>query len=260
MTDYLEVDGGRLEYRRIGPADTDLPVLVLLHEGLGCIDTWRTFPQDLSAATGHPVFVYSRRGYGRSDPKPAPWSLRYMHDEGLVVLPKVLAAAGLDDVILVGHSDGASIALIYAGGVGDHNNLALILMAPHVFNEDVCVASIEQARDAFVEKDLRSRLQRHHGDNVDHAFWGWNGAWLDSGFRGWNIEQYLSAVNVPVLLIQGNQDQYGTVCQIEAIERQVRGHVECALIEDCTHRLHIDQPDVVLANIKRFLDGQEIEI
>jgi pimeloyl-ACP methyl ester carboxylesterase len=260
MTDYLEVDGVRLEYRRIGFGDTGLPVVVLLHEGLGCVDMWRTFPQDLSDATGHPVFVYSRQGYGRSDPKPAPWSLRYMHDEGLVVLPKVLAAAGLDNVILVGHSDGASIALIYAGGVREHRARALILMAPHVFNEPLCVTSIEQARDSFIEQDLRARLQRHHGDNVDHAFWGWNGAWLDPGFRGWNIEQYLSAVNVPVLLIQGNQDQYGTVAQIAAIERQVSGIVDRALIDDCTHRLHRDQPDAVLAYIGRFLDLPDIEI
>jgi pimeloyl-ACP methyl ester carboxylesterase len=260
MTDYLEVDGVRLEYRRVGPGNTDLPVIVLLHEGLGCVDMWRTFPQNLSDTTGHPVFVYSRQGYGRSDPKPAPWSLRYMHDEGLEVLPKVLAAAGLDDVILVGHSDGASIALIYAGGAGGHCACALILMAPHVFNEPVCVASIEQARDSFIEKDLRARLQRHHGDNVDHVFWGWNGAWLDLGFRGWNIEQYLPAVNLPVLLIQGNQDQYGTVAQIEAIERQVSGFAERALIDDCTHRLHKDQPDAVLAYIVQFLDRQEIEI
>jgi pimeloyl-ACP methyl ester carboxylesterase len=260
MTGYLEVDGVRLEYCRIGTGDTDLPVIVLLHEGLGCVDMWRTFPQDLSDATGYPVFVYSRQGYGRSDPKPAPWSLRYMHDEGLVVLPKVLAAAGLDDVILVGHSDGASIALIYAGGVRGHRARALILMAPHVFNEPVCVTGIGQARELFIEKDLRARLQRHHGDNVDHAFWGWNVAWLDPGFRDWNIEQYLSAVTLPVLLIQGIQDQYGSVAQIEAIERQVSGFAERALIDDCTHSLHKDQPEAVLACIERFLDRQNIEI
>ena len=260
MTDYLHVDGVRLEYRVIGSLDSDLPPLVLLHEGLGCVEMWRDFPQRLAEASGHPVFVYSRQGYGRSDPKPHPWSLRYMHEEGLEKLPEVLAEAGLKDAILVGHSDGASIALIYAGGVSNPRVRALILMAPHVFNEPVCVASIEQAKKAYLDTDLRSRLQRYHGDNVDHAFWGWNGAWLDLGFRLWNIERYLSNVSVPTLLLQGEQDQYGTTKQLEAIQRQVTAPVQCELIAGCRHSPHIDQPELVLSHIKNYLDTHREEI
>lgn len=258
MTDYLQVDGTRLEYRLIGERGADSPVLVLLHEGLGCVDMWRGFPQQLSEATGFPVFVYSRQGYGRSDPKPAPWPLRYMHDEGLTVLPRVLAAAGLNQVILVGHSDGASIALVYAGGVYGQQAKALILMAPHVFNEPVCVASIEQARRTYLDGDLRTRLRRYHGENVDHAFRGWNGAWLDPGFLNWNIEQYLPDVSVPTLVLQGEQDQYGTIKQVQSIQSQVGGSVTTALLPACRHSPHLDQPQAVLAAIGEFVEDIEL--
>lgn len=255
MPDFLNVDGVRLEFVSIGEPGDGQPGFVLLHEGLGCVDMWRNFPQSLHHASGRNVFVFSRRGYGRSDPKPAPWSLDYMHEEALEILPRVLAAAGLDDVILVGHSDGASIALIYAGGVEDHSARGLILMAPHVFNEPVCVQSIELARKAYQETDLRSRLNLYHGTNVDHAFWGWNRAWLDPGFLDWNIEKYLSSVTVPTLLIQGKQDQYGTAKQIEAIQRQINAPVRCELLHDCGHSPYIDQPQAVLESIGRFLDA-----
>lgn len=254
MTDFLDVDGVRLEYMSIGDHGVGGAGLVLLHEGLGCVRMWRNFPQRLHEASGRQVFVYSRRGYGRSDAKPAPWSIEYMHEEGLHILPRVLAAANLDDVILVGHSDGASIALIYAGGVESHSARGLVLMAPHVFNEAVCVESIEKARVAYQHTELRSRLQRYHGDNVDDAFHGWNGAWLDPGFLEWNIEQYLPAVTVPTLLIQGRQDQYGTARQVEAIERQIDAPVKCRMLSDCGHSPHIDQPQAVLDSIKHFLD------
>lgn len=253
MTDYLKVDGVRLEYQLFGSPAAGSPVLVLLHEGLGCVDMWRDFPRRLHQTTDCPVFVYSRQGYGRSDPKPSPWSVEYMHEEGLEVLPRVLDAAGLDDVILVGHSDGGSIALIYSGGVPGHRARALILMAPHVFNEPLCVASIEQARMAFKDTDLRLKLQRYHGDNVDHAFWGWNGAWLDLDFLGWNIEQYLPAITVPILLMQGEQDQYGTVRQLDAIAAQVASPIRSVVIPDCRHSPFIDQPRLVLDQIGDFL-------
>lgn len=258
VTVYLDVDGIRLEYRWIGSRATDLPVIVLLHEGLGCVDMWGTFPRDLSEATGHPVLVYSRQGYGRSDPKPAPWPLRYMHEEGLEVLPKVLVAAGLDNVILVGHSDGASIALVYAGGVVNQHASALVLMAPHVFNEPECVDSIEQARTAYQTTALRKRLQRYHGDNVDHAFWGWNGAWLHRDFLSWNIEPYLPDVSVPVLLLQGEQDQYGTSKQVDAIVRKIKGPAKSVFLSGCRHSPYIDQPQAVLAHIRHFLGQTEI--
>ena len=255
MPEFLNVDGVRLEFLSIGEARGNLPSLVLLHEGLGCVEMWRDFPQRLQEVTGRHVFAYSRQGYGRSDPKPAPWPLDYMHAEGLEILPRVLEAAGLTDVVLVGHSDGASISLIYAGGVKGHHASGLILMAPHVFNEAVSVASIEQARTAYRETDLRARLQRYHGDNVDHAFLGWNGAWLDPGFLRWNIEQYLPSVTVPTLLIQGKQDQYGTTRQVDAIERQIKGPVRCELLADCRHSPHIDKPLTVLACVREFLDA-----
>lgn len=253
MTDYLRVDGVALEYGLFGPADTGLPTLVLLHEGLGCVAMWKDFPRMLAERTGHPVFVYSRQGYGRSDPRPAPWPLTYMHEEGLHTLPRVLDAAGLDNVVLVGHSDGASMALVYAGGVSDHRARSLVLMAPHVFNEPVCVASIEQARIAYDETNLRDRLLLYHGRNVDNAFRGWNGAWLDPGFLEWNIEQYLSGVSVPALLLQGAQDQYGTLKQIDAIEQQVRGPVRREIIDHCRHSPYIDQPERVLELIGHHL-------
>lgn len=254
MTDYLEVGGVRLEYRLIGAGGPGLPTLVLLHEGLGCVDMWRNFPRRLADATGHRVFLYSRQGYGRSDPRAPPWPTSYMHREALETLPGVLDAAGLDRVILVGHSDGASIALIYAGGAADMRARSLILMAPHVFNEPVCVASIERARDAYRETDLRRRLQIYHGGNVDNAFWGWNGAWLHPEFLEWNIEEYLPAIEAPVLLLQGREDQYGTARQLAAIEAQAAGPVKTVLIPDCRHSPYIDQPEVVLAEVGSFLE------
>jgi pimeloyl-ACP methyl ester carboxylesterase len=255
MTDYLTVDGVRLECVSIGRPGGGLPSLVLLHEGLGCVEMWRDFPGRLHAESGRHVFAYSRQGYGRSDPKPAPWSLEYMHEEALEVLPRVLTEAGLDDVVLVGHSDGASIALIYAGGVAEQAATGLVLMAPHVFNEPVCVESIEQARALFLGSDLRIRLERYHGANVDHAFWGWNRAWLDPGFLGWNIERYLHSVTVPTLLIQGEQDQYGTPKQIDAIERGIAAPVQCEMLPACRHAPYVDQPRAVLRSICEFLKG-----
>lgn len=255
MTDYLEIDGIHLEYQWIGdPNNAPMPTLVLLHEGLGCIDMWRDFPQRLMQTTGYPIFLYSRHGYGRSDPKPEPWSLRYMHEEGLELLPKVLRAVGLRDVILVGHSDGASISLIYTGGVTQPQVSALILMAPHVFNEELCINSIAQAKSAYENTNLREKLQRYHGDNVDNAFWGWNKAWLAPGFAGWNIEEYLAGIKIPVLLLQGEDDQYGTRKQLEAIQTQVDASVTTSLLPNCRHSPYIDQPDLVLLEVKSFLD------
>ena len=253
MTAYLTAGGVRLETLALGEPAEGEPSLVLLHEGLGCVDMWRGFPWRLHEATGRHVFAYSRQGYGRSDPKPAPWTLDYMHREALDRLPAILEAAGLKDVVLIGHSDGASIAVIYAGGVRDHLAAGLVLMAPHVFNEPRSVESIAQAASAYRELDLRSRLRRYHGANVDHAFWGWNRAWLDPGFLDWNIEEYLPSIAVPTLVIQGRQDQYGTPAQVEAIRRQAGAPVSCALLPDCRHSPHLDQPEMVLERIRAFL-------
>lgn len=253
MTDYLQLAGQRLEYRWFGPTPAEAPTLVLLHEGLGCVALWKDFPAQLAAATGCGVLVYSRAGYGASSPVELPRPLTYMHAEGLSVLPQVLDAAGVRECVLVGHSDGASIALIHAGGVGDPRVRGLVLLAPHVFNEAVCVASIQQAKTAYETGRLREQLARYHGDNVDCAFWGWNGAWLDPGFWHWNIEEYLAGISVPVLVIQGEDDEYGTVRQVEAIQAQVAGPVEVRLLPACQHSPHRDQPAAVQAALLGFV-------
>lgn len=253
-TERLEVDGVGLECAWFGPRSGDGPTLVLLHEGLGCVALWKDFPERLAETTGLGVMAYSRRGYGGSDPVEVPRPLTYMHDEGLEVLPAVLDAAGIHDAILVGHSDGASIALINAGGVRDPRVRGLVLMAPHVFNEALSVRSIGEAKEAYENGPLREQLARYHGDNVDGAFLGWNRAWLDPGFLEWNIEGFLPDIQVPCLLIQGEDDQYGTVEQVEAIQRQVSGPPELLMLPACRHSPQRDQPDRTLEAIARFAD------
>ncbi len=245
--------GKRLEACWLGPGPDEASTLVFLHEGLGCVGLWKDFPERLAAATGCGALVYSRAGYGGSDPVDLPRPLTYMHHEAQVVLPQVLDAAGIRRAIMVGHSDGGSIALIHAGSVGDPRVSALVLMAPHVFNEDVCVTAIEQARKAYEQGNLRAGLAKYHGDNVDVAFRGWNEAWLDPGFLEWNLESFLPGVQVPVLLIQGVQDQYGTAAQVEAIERQVSGPVQTLWPEPCGHAAYRDQPRAVIDATRRFL-------
>jgi pimeloyl-ACP methyl ester carboxylesterase len=252
-TKYLDVDGVRLETSWIGPGPVEAPTLVLLHEGLGSVSLWKDFPQRLAELSGWGVLAYSRQGYGRSDPVEVPRPLSYMHHEGLQVLPKLLNAAGIRQTILIGHSDGASIALINAGGVQDPRVIGAVLMAPHVLTEEISVASIHQARAAYEQGKLRESLKRHHGDNVDCAFWGWNRAWLDPGFLEWNIEEYLPDIDIPLLQIQGYQDEYGTAVHLEAIERQVRGPVTSLWLDGCGHSPHRDQPEAVLNAILDFL-------
>lgn len=247
---FLDVGDQRLEYAWFGPDPEDAPTLIFLHEGLGCVSMWKDFPQRVAEATGLGVLVYSRAGYGASSPVPVPRPLRYMHDEGLEVLPALLDAAGIRQVILVGHSDGASISVIHAGGAADQRLKGIILLAPHVFNEQLCVDSIRKAREAYEQTRLRERLAAYHGDNVDCAFWGWNRAWLDPGFWHWNIEEYLPAMRVPVLVIQGRQDEYGTASQVEAIERQSGSPVRTLWLDQCGHSPHKDQPEESLTAIR----------
>lgn len=253
MTDgFLDIDGALLECRRI-PGDAARPVLVLLHEGLGSVSMWRDFPDRLAAATGAPVFLYSRAGYGRSSPQPLPWPATYMHREALEVLPKVLGAAAIGACVLVGHSDGGSIALIHAGGAPHAGLRGIVTMAAHVFNEKVCVDSIAQARVAYETADLRDRLMRHHGANVDNAFRGWNDVWLSAAFQRWNIEAYLPRIAVPLLALQGVDDEYGSEAQVDAIVRQAGGPAEKLMLPNCRHAPHRDQPQMVLAALARFL-------
>ncbi|HEY3801652.1 MAG TPA: alpha/beta hydrolase [Kofleriaceae bacterium] len=214
-----------LESRWMGPPRDGGPELVLLHEGLGSITQWREFPAQL----GRPALVYARAGYGSSTPVTVPRPLSYMHDEA-ALLPAILDTAHVTQPILVGHSDGASIAIIAAGS-GAVVPLGLVLIAPHVFVEDVSVESIAKARDAYPE--LRDRLARHHAD-VDGAFWGWNGAWLDPGFRSWNIEPFLPGIHAPVLVVQGSADVYGTLAQVDAIVRAIP-HAEALIVPGAGH-------------------------
>jgi pimeloyl-ACP methyl ester carboxylesterase len=248
---FVAAGGHRLEYERIDVGGDHRPTLVLLHEGLGSIAMWRDFPRRLAHATFSRVIVYSRYAYGNSDPLQEPRGVRYMHDEALVVLPGLLDALSIVKPILVGHSDGASIALIHAGG--GRAVAGIVAMAPHVVVEDISIDSIARAREAYVKKPkMRQRLARYHA-NIDGAFWGWNDIWLHPDFRAWSIEEFLGAIACPMLAIQGQDDEYGTMSQLSRIERGAPD-VRLLKLEDCRHSPHRDQPEAVLDAISRFVD------
>lgn len=224
------------------------PTLVFLHEGLGCVAMWKEFPAQLALATGCSALIYSRAGYGQSDPAELPRPLDYMERQGVAELAQTLA--GIEDAVLIGHSDGGSIALAYAA---THTGLrGVIVEAAHVFCEQISVRSIEAARVSYEQGELRRRLQHYHGSNVDCAFWGWNQAWLHPDFRNWNIERFLSSIHVPVLVIQGRQDEYGTLAQVEAISRQVASS-QVLILEECGHTPHRDQPEQTLRAMHAFI-------
>lgn len=248
---FVTVKNHRLEYELIAARDEAAPTLILLHEGLGSLVLWRDFPARLAEATGCATLVYSRLGYGRSDKLAQKRRVDYMHVEALEVLPALRAALAIADPILVGHSDGASIALIHAGAKRWRVR-GLILEAPHVVVEDVTIASIAAAKQAYETGDLRARLQRYHAD-VDGAFRGWNDIWLDPAFRAWTIEEYLPRIASPVLVIQGADDEYGTVAQLDAIAAKATVPVETLLLKDCKHSSHRDQPEATLAAMARFV-------
>jgi pimeloyl-ACP methyl ester carboxylesterase len=249
---FLTIASQRLEYRMLGPRPDQAPTIVMLHEGLGCVGLWNDFPNKLQQATGLGVFAYSRAGYGQSSPVKLPRPLTYMHDEARDVLPAVLDRIGFARGLLLGHSDGASIATIYAGTHQDHRLGGLILIAPHFFTEDVGIAAIEEARRAYETGDLRARLSRWHAD-VDSAFLGWNGAWLDPGFRKWDITEQLGYIRVPMLIVQGESDQYGTVKQIEAAQQDCYCPVEVALLPGASHNPPREAPEATLAVISDFV-------
>jgi pimeloyl-ACP methyl ester carboxylesterase len=248
----LEVLGHCLEYRWIGPRPGDAPSIVFLHEGLGCAGMWRDFPDRLASATGCGALVYSRMGYGASDPVRGLRPVRYMHDEALEALPAILGRFKLETAVLFGHSDGASIALIHAGA---HSNSvrALILEAPHVFVEPVSIEGIKRITTDYPATRLRERLARHHGGNTDSMFRAWSDVWLSSGFQEWNIEEYLPAIECPVLVVQGEDDAYGTLRQVDAVVTQVKGPAESLLLAHCGHSPHSERPDDVLEAATRFL-------
>jgi pimeloyl-ACP methyl ester carboxylesterase len=248
----LKLGDRQIEFRfALPPKRTNLDI-VMLHEGLGSAAMWRDFPERLAAATGGRTLVYSRFGYGRSTPLTAPRNPDYMHEEARVWLPAILERLEIENPVLFGHSDGASIALIHAARP-QSNLAAVIALAPHVKVEDVTVASIGEARTAYECTDLRERLRRYHSD-VDSAFWGWNRIWLDPAFRSWNIEALLPSIRCPVLAMQGDQDEYGTLQQIASIGRVI-DDATILPIPDCRHSPHRDQERTVLDATRAFLDA-----
>ena len=255
------LDGRPLETAWWGPSPGEAPTFVLLHEGLGSVGLWRDFPASLQAATGCGVFAYSRFGYGRSASVPLPRPLTYMHDEARTVLGRMLDAAGIRRCILVGHSDGGSIAAIYAGEHDDPRIAGLVTLAAHFIVEDICVTSIAGMTLAYETGDLRARLARHH-DDVDAAFRGWSGAWLDPAFRAWDITRQVEGIRVPTLLLQGADDPYGTVEQLRVAERHARCKLEVALIPAAKHSPHVEAPqatcEAVAAFARRILQPQSV--
>src|SRR5262245_52670449 len=244
----LTVAGRALEVVRIDGAP---PALVFLHEGLGSVRLWRGFPERVAEATGRAVLVYSRYGYGDSQVLAEPRvGVRFMHDAALVELPALLRETGIREPLLIGHSDGASIALIHAGH--GHPVRALALMAPHVFVEDVSLRSIEDARLRFESGTLWRSLARYHRD-PEKTFHLWNDVWLDPEFRSWNIEACLPGIHCPVLALQGRDDEYGTLAQLDAVARGVSGPCERLELPGCGHSPHVDQPERTLAALVRFI-------
>ena len=251
---FLSIGSADLEYRMIGPAPDETPTIVMLHEGLGSATLWGDFPEKLQAATGAGVFVYSRAGYGASSPVKLPRPLDYMHTEAFEVLPKLLEAIGFRRGILVGHSDGASIAAIYAGGVQDHRLRAIALLAPHFIVEDISVTSIAEIKTTYETTELRAKLARWHKD-VDNAFYGWNGAWLDPKFRAWDISDYLAYIRIPVAIIQGADDQYGTMRQVEIAQEECYCPVDVTLLSGAGHSPHREAPGATLNAISDFANA-----
>jgi pimeloyl-ACP methyl ester carboxylesterase len=250
----ITAGGRRLECFWHGALPSEAPTLVFLHDGLGCAATWRDFPAALAAAAGCGALVWSRAGYGASEPVPLPRPLDYLEQEGDSGLPEALDAAGVRRAFLVGHSDGATIALLHASTPrASPRVLGLLLEAPHVFCEDVTVEAIGRVREEYLRGDLRARLARYHGGNVDCAFWGWCQAWLDPRFRAWNIEARLPAVGAPALVLQGADDPFGTLRQVEAIERQSGGPVRRLVLEGCGHSPHRERRDATLSAMTAFL-------
>jgi pimeloyl-ACP methyl ester carboxylesterase len=257
MTTHCPIDiGGHacaIEYTFVGASDTTAPLIVFMHEGLGSVAMWRDFPAQLCEAIGARGLVYSRPGYGKSTPRPhdEKWGVDFMHIQARDVLPALIAAIAPDGKPwLFGHSDGGSIALIHAA-LFPANIAGVIVAAPHLFVEDISVTSIARTRETYLETDLRERLARHH-DDVDSAFWGWNDIWLNPQFRAWNIEALLPQITCPLLAIQGVNDEYGTMAQVDGIASAVP-HAQLVKLADCGHSPHRDQPLLVIDEVRKFV-------
>jgi pimeloyl-ACP methyl ester carboxylesterase len=249
---FATITGRQIEYRMI-PGDAARPALVFLHEGLGSVALWRDFPDLVAGRLGCQALVYSRFGYGQSDGLLARRSLRFMHEEALDVLPALLDQLGIEYPLLVGHSDGASIAVIHAAASGRPVR-GLALMAPHVFVEPICVESISRIRETYRTTDLEARLAKYHA-HVDDAFLGWADTWLEPEFLSWSIEELLPRVRVPLLLIQGRDDEYGTLAQLDRVAAGALGPTARLVLDGCGHSPHRDQPAAVLDAIAGFVRG-----
>jgi pimeloyl-ACP methyl ester carboxylesterase len=250
-TGFLAISDASLEYKWLAPKSADAPTIVMLHEGLGSVGLWSDFPEKLQGATGAGIFLYSRAGYGQSSPVMLPRPLDYMHREALDVLPKVLDVIGFKRGLLLGHSDGASIAAIYAGSHQDHRLQGIVLIAPHFIVEDISVKSIAEIKTVYETTDLKAKLARWHKD-VDNAFYGWNGAWLDPRFRDWDISEYLAYIRVPVMVLQGADDQYGTMRQVQIAQEECYCPVDLKVISGAGHSPHREAPGATLDAIAEF--------
>jgi pimeloyl-ACP methyl ester carboxylesterase len=249
---FLTIGDQRLEYRMIGPRPDEAPTLIMLHEGLGCVGMWGDFPDKLQKATGLGVFVYSREGYGQSSPAKLPRPLNFMHTEAQDTLPKILDVIGFQHGLLVGHSDGASIAAIYGGSHQDHRVSGIVLIAPHFIVEDVTSAAIAEMRKAYDTTELRARLARYHAD-VDATVHGWSDVWLKGDFRKWDLTEFLAYIRVPVLIVQGEGDQYGTVRQIEIAREECYCPVEVALLPNAKHVPQREAPEATMKAVTEFI-------
>ncbi len=255
--EFATIAGKRIEYRTIGTLDSQRPVLVFLHEGLGCTALWRDFPDQLCALTECAGLIYSRLGYGGSDACDLPRPLDYMEREASDFLPAVLEHFNIKKPVLIGHSDGASISLIYAGLSNVAKPEAVIAIAPHVFCEEISIEGIEAAKEAYKHKGLKSKLEKFHGINTECAFRGWNDAWLDPAFKSWNIEKFLPNIKAPLLTIQGREDAYGTLAQIEAIEGAVSGPFGKLILDNCGHNPWLEQQAQVLSYAAEFISAKQ---
>jgi pimeloyl-ACP methyl ester carboxylesterase len=252
-TGFLDLPPLRLEYRMIGPRPDAAPTIVMLHEGLGSVGLWGQFAEKIAAATGIGVFAYSRAGYGNSTGAKLPRGTSFMDEEAREVLPRVLTAIGFRRGFLLGHSDGASIATIYAGSVQDHRVRGIVLIAPHFFTEEMGLAEIRRARKSFDSGGLRERLKAYHAD-VDTAFRGWNEPWLHPDFQKWDITDALGYIRVPILIVQGENDQYGTLKQIEAAQQECFCPVEAVVLPGIRHIPYREAPEATLGAVAEFIN------
>lgn len=252
---YVEACGHRLEYVDIAASRPHRPALILLHEGLGSVALWRDFPEKVASSTGCRTVVYSRYGFGRSSPRRQPYTPAFMHDEAFNILPGIRARLEIERPVLLGHSTGASMALIHAG-MEASDVAGVVAMAPLCFVEEFNLDSIRRAKDVYRSTGMREKLAQYH-DDVDGVFWGWNDIWLNPDFKSWGIADQLTRVRCPILAVLGDDDEYCTPAQIEEIQRKAvkAARIDVLRLAHCGHSPHRDQPKIVIEAIARFIDG-----